>query len=172
MHSLPISFDGVPSSDSAPKQNLNSEMTSENLSPVKPRYTRPEHSRVFCAQCDIHTEGFRGEHELRKRVDREHPNPVTKWVCIESTKPGHPIPVLPFSKCKACLQQKQYGPYYNAAAHLRRAHFRPKLPSQSKIGGGEAKRGGKRGVVEANGASGGGDAGSFWKETCEVYFKG
>ena len=111
MHSLPNNFDGVLSSNSAPKLNLNSETTPENLFPAMPRYTRP----------------------------------VRKWVCIESTEPGHPTPVLPFSKCKACLQQKQYSAYYNAAAHLRRAHFRSKLPSKSKIGGGEAKRGGKEG---------------------------
>jgi 7-keto-8-aminopelargonate synthetase-like enzyme len=29
-----------------------------------------------------------------------------------------------------------------------------------------------RGVVEVSGASGGGDTGSFWENTCEVRFKG
>jgi len=59
---------------------------------------------------------------------------VKKFVCITPTSLHDlPKPVVPLSKCKACTQQrKQYGAYYNAAAHLRRAHFRPKAKGRSK----------------------------------------
>jgi hypothetical protein len=118
--------------------------------PSKNTYQRPKHDRVYCKQCDSHQEGFRGEHELRRHVDREHKTLVKKWVC-EEPKDGHqhPKPVLALSRCKACHQQKKkYGAYYNAAAHLRRAHFKPKKPqrtkSNAKVDDGE-KRGGKGG---------------------------
>ncbi|KAH7346872.1 hypothetical protein BKA65DRAFT_399667 [Rhexocercosporidium sp. MPI-PUGE-AT-0058] len=116
----------------------------------KPSYQRPKHDRVYCKLCDNHPDGFRGEHEHRRHVDREHKPMVKKWVCVEPTDGGkHPQPIVPLSRCKACTQQKKkYGAYYNAAAHLRRAHFNPKTKgrskSQQKVDDAD-KRGGKGG---------------------------
>jgi hypothetical protein len=117
----------------------------------KPNYVRPKHDRVHCKQCDDHPDGFRGEHELRRHQDRQHKLMVKKWVCIQPQQCGSdmPKPVVPLNKCKACTaQRKKYGAYYNAAAHLRRAHFRPKASKgRTKTTKVEdtAKRGGKAG---------------------------
>lgn len=115
----------------------------------KRAYQRPKHERVFCKLCDEHPDGFRGEHELRRHCDRQHKRMVKKWVCIEPpSSQGREKPVLPLSKCKACAtQKKKYGAYYNAAAHLRRAHFKPKAKGRNKSSKVEdsQKRGGKAG---------------------------
>ncbi|CAG8955945.1 hypothetical protein HYFRA_00008799 [Hymenoscyphus fraxineus] len=118
----------------------------DKLAITKPSYQRPKHERVFCTQCESHTEGFRGEHELRRHQDREHKASVKKWVCIEPLGSSHPKPELALTKCKACVQKKKYGAYYNAAAHLRRAHFKPKKgrSKSSKVDDAD-KRGGKGG---------------------------
>jgi hypothetical protein len=56
-------------------------------------------------------------------------------------------PVVPLSNCKACRNHKTYGANYNAAAHLRRAHF---FPCKNK-------RGGRGKVSEGRGGMGGGE---------------
>lgn len=123
-------------------------------------YQRPKHDRVFCKQCENHSEGFRGEHELRRHQDREHKSTVKKWMCIEPADgANHPKPVVPLSKCKACYnQKKKYGAYYNAAAHLRRAHFKPKAKGRGKTS--------KADDAEKRGGKGGGD----WPQMSELKY--
>ena len=120
----------------------------DKIAIAKPTYQRPKHDRVFCDQCDDHPDGFRGEHELRRHQARQHELMVKKWVCIQPEGLDHPEPVLSLAKCKACShQQKKYGAYYNAAAHLRRAHFKPRAKgrtNKNKVDDAQ-KRGGKAG---------------------------
>jgi hypothetical protein len=114
-------------------------------------YQRPKHERVYCDLCSECPEGFRGAHELGRHQDRQHKDTVTKFVCIQPTdgviNPQYQ-PVNSLAKCKACSQDKKYGAYYNAAAHLRRAHFRPKSRGRgknTKVDEKSEKRGGKGG---------------------------
>ncbi|RFU26014.1 hypothetical protein B7463_g10321, partial [Scytalidium lignicola] len=138
-------------STSQSMSRLDSKDGSHNKLAISKRtYQRPKHERVYCKQCDEYPDGFRGEHELRRHQDRQHKDMVKKWICVEPPpSPDHPLPLLPLSKCKACHQQKKkYGAYYNAAAHLRRAHFRPKPKGRnrsSKTDESAEKRGGKAG---------------------------
>jgi hypothetical protein len=124
----------------------------------KPSYQRPKHDRVYCKLCENHQEGFRGEHELRRHQDREHKSTVKKWMCIEPSDANHPKPVVPLARCKACVQRKKYGAYYNAAAHLRRAHFNPKPKGRGKTT--------KTDEAEKRGGKGGGD----WPQMNELKY--
>lgn len=151
----------VPNTDSQSTEPTSSDqrhiITSEDgsskevVSIPKAPYVRPQSRKVMCPFCDEHPRGFRGEHELRRHNDRKHTDVRKAWICVDISANKKFL-----ANCKKCVNGKRYNVYYNAAAHLRRAHFNPK------------QKGGK-GKKERRGGKGGGDQPSM--ETLKMWME-
>ncbi|KIV97483.1 hypothetical protein, variant [Exophiala mesophila] len=107
-----------------------------------PRQTRQQPARkaIFCELCNDNPAGFHGEHELRRHCDRHHKTHRKVWICKEKNA-GSTL----LANCKSCRNKKAYGANYNAAAHLRRAHFHPCKNRRGGRGKKSENRGGKGG---------------------------
>jgi hypothetical protein len=107
--------------------------------PASKPYIRPQHPKILCPKCNIRPEGFRGDHELRRHIESKHTTVRKVWICVDASRDGNFL-----SSCKHCRNKKTYNAYYNAAAHLRRAHFHPRKRGRKSRNESE-RRGGKGG---------------------------
>ena len=112
----------------------------EKMPISKATHSRPIHEKLKCTKCNEKPDGFRGPHELQRHTDRAHRMLRRAWVCID-VSPNKDF----LANCKACRQNKKYGAYYNAAAHLRRTHFNKRHKGRKGKAKLEEKRGGKGG---------------------------
>ncbi|KIX94581.1 uncharacterized protein Z520_09627 [Fonsecaea multimorphosa CBS 102226] len=103
---------------------------------------QPPRKTTFCQFCNDQPQGFHGDHELRRHIERHHSQVRRVWICKDASADGKFL-----SNCKACRSRKTYGANYNAAAHLRRAHFNPC----------KNRRGGRGKKSEGRGGMGGGN---------------
>ncbi|RMZ92311.1 hypothetical protein DV736_g431, partial [Chaetothyriales sp. CBS 134916] len=102
---------------------------------------QPQRKTIFCRYCNEQPNGFHGDHELNRHIDRQHRSIRKVWICKDISSHGF------LDGCKACRNHKTYGANYNAAAHLRRTHFNP---CKNKRGGRGKKSEGRGGIGGGN----------------------
>ncbi|KAF3911072.1 hypothetical protein AA313_de0204827 [Arthrobotrys entomopaga] len=87
---------------------------------------RKRQKKQWCHLCNDHREGFRGPHELARHMNIQHETRKTVFIVYDDSPEGNM-----FKDCKHCSRRKIYGQDYNAACHLRRAHFNKRLKTDT-----------------------------------------
>ena len=97
------------------RNSLGSPSHSSGTRILERRPIQTEHQLV-CSKC---RKTFGRDYELRRHMDTQHSSKRKMWICVDPDPARNLL-----SHCRHCVQQKQYHVDYNAAAHLRRVHFK------------------------------------------------
>ncbi|KAK6531955.1 hypothetical protein TWF694_003118 [Orbilia ellipsospora] len=113
----------IPQQTSSSSGALNNEL-SDSLASLGRK--RKRQKKQWCHLCNDHKEGFRGPHELARHMNIQHQTKKTVFIVYDDSPEGNM-----FKDCKHCSRRKIYGQDYNAACHLRRAHFNKRLKTDT-----------------------------------------
>ncbi|OAA69972.1 hypothetical protein LEL_09788 [Akanthomyces lecanii RCEF 1005] len=119
------------SSATSPKSEKGEYMRAKKVSKVRKREEKVE--------CHLCLTELSGDHEYDRHFKLVHQAEGWRWQVIDPFEkgltPDHPVP-FEISECKNCQSGKLYGINYNAAAHIRRVHFKntPNIDGGSKGG--------------------------------------
>lgn len=108
----------------------------QNSLKVEKRRSTPR-KRDEKRRCELCPTLFSGEHERNRHFKLVHATEGWRWQIICPTEKWlqpHPGLKSPLQDCKNCCEWKLYGANYNAAAHLRRCHFKVDADTRNLAG--------------------------------------